>query len=143
MDSLPAIRGMPYKRNMRNSYIGLCPILLPLAAPIYVCFIYLQVLFPLYMFYFFFKFFSVFVIVKTNFIFVLHLKSQGRSEIPNEKVTNTWCDGYLVARGHLFLWWGIDGKLSAFGYKCFDIQSRWQVAETLMLDGVQTQFDGC
>ena len=24
LDSLPAIRGMPYKRNMRNNYIGLC-----------------------------------------------------------------------------------------------------------------------
>lgn len=56
----------------------LCPILLTLAAPIYVCFIYLQVLFPLYMFYFFFL--PVFVIVKTYFIFVLHLKSQVKED---------------------------------------------------------------
>lgn len=64
---------------MRNSYIGLCPILLTLAAPIYVCFIYLQVLFPLYMFYFFFS--PMFFIVKTNFIFVLHLKSQVKEDL--------------------------------------------------------------
>lgn len=67
----------------------LCPILLTLAAPIYVCFVYLQVLFPLYMFYFFFSPCVCYSENELYFRFTPEKSSQGRSEIPNEKVINT------------------------------------------------------